>query len=798
MKKKLFGFLAGIALCLIGATSALAQQTWYHKATATYQDLGGTVQNVDVYFGIQTYFNDVINQNQGAITSIQFRTKPNVPEGKAIRIEIPNGRVAIYNSMDDADSGVNPNHHTITGIRKLSAGLYDDLPRINFPALYELVISPSIQNIQARLQDIENTKIQSLTIRSSNLKEIPDQMCPGCTGLTTLTFEEGCKVGRIGKIAFNNCGFTSLTIPTNIDLIDNEAFEWNKELTQVTFKSRNSDAPQMVIDTLAFGKCAKLTSVTFERGVKIIGAESFGQSPFTTSISFPEGLEEIHSNAFAAVKIVGDLVLPNSLKILGHQPWGAPKSVDEPNWIFYNGIRIPENLQRIGNFSFMGSRKEQKDFVIPSSVTHLGANCFATAPLTGNLTIPSSVTSMGNAVFLYCGGLEYVTFEANSTISVGERQFRECKNLKYVDMREVDSPNLLASLKGAKVKRSLSTGTNPNSVFSGMSDYTLVYLPKNATYETKSEFMEADQVNFIMKTAENKYRTDRFKAIDNSGDYQQLYLRPKVKEQMNQDATTRAELEALENLCPYNARGCDYIIPQEFTADEASYERTFTPNTLSLYTISLPYGGATLPAGLRAYKLVRSTELAGSLNNKGVWFASLDDSRLTNKTENEAQGKLEDNHPYVICFENTTLSSSYKFNASNVIVRNVANTDTPADTSLWRFVSTNTNVYNEKASTDRLYTLNGANKKWIPIKNSNSAGFLHSFRGALKYLGEGQPKSIPAFLGENQATGIDNEIEAEVPATTTIYTIDGRLVNESFDNLAPGLYIINGEKVVKP
>lgn len=37
-----------------------------------------------------------------------------------------------------------------------------------------------------------------------------------------------------------------------------------------------------------------------------------------------------------------------------------------------------------------------------------------------------------------------------------------------------------------------------------------------------------------------------------------------------------------------------------------------------------------------------------------------------------------------------------------------------------------------------------------------------------------------------------------LPATTAIYTIDGYLVNDSFENLAPGLYIINGEKVVKP
>ncbi len=793
MKKELLSFWAGAILCFMGTNSILAQQWWY-KASATYENASGAIQSIDVYYGIDTYRNDISGKDEGAVTKILFRSKPEVPEGKAIRIELPNGRVEIFNSMDDADNHVVANHHTITGIRKLSANLYDNLPRENFPPLYDLVISPSIQNIQARFQDVNGTQIRALTIQSTNLKEIPDVMCHNCSKFTSLTFADNCKVGRIGKFAFNSCNLTNLTIPTDIALIDNEAFEWNRELTRVTFKDRSagSSAPEMIIDTLAFAQCAKLSSVTFGHGVRVIGMASFNQSPFKERIEFPEGLEEIHYTAFGSVKIVGDLILPNSLTFLGHQPWGV-NTVDEPNWIFYNGIHIPENLQHIGNFSFMGSRKVQENLVIPRSVAQLGANCFATVPLTGSITIPSTVTSMGNGVFLNCGGLEYIIFEANTKISIGERQFRGCTNLKYVDMSKINSPELLASLKTVKVKRLETT-----SPFSAMLDYTLVYLPENLTYETKNDFMAANQVNFVMKTADGNYRADNFRAIDNSADYQQFFLLPKVKEQMRNNAETKAELEKLESLYPYAARGCDYKILYPFTADKASYERTFTSNSLNLYTISLPYGGASLPVGLKAYKLVCSIDLAGSLNGKGAWFVSLDDDRLKSKTESEKEGKLEGNHPYVLCFENTDLFSTYKFDATNVKVESVDNIDTPTDASQWRFVNTNTNVYNEKASASRFYTLSGSNKKWNPIVGGDPNSFFHSFRGALKYLGEGQPQNIPLFLDDNQATGIGSGIDAVLPATTAIYTIDGYLVNDSFENLAPGLYIINGEKVVKP
>lgn len=716
---------------------------------------------------------------------------PVLPEGVAILLEFPHGRQEIFPTIADADAGANKNYHTITRIGQLNGeGETVKLPKENFPALYEMVIGENIEQMVANLEDNYSTGfIQALTVKSTNLKEIPALMCQSCSKLKKLTFAPGCKVGAIGNNAFANTGLEEVEIPTSIPVIAEYAFQKNHQLTRVVFKDRNNGTGPVAqkIGNYAFAFSEKITSVVFEHGVKEIAGSAFVSSPINQRIDFPEGLEVIGTLAFHAAQIKGDLILPSSLKRIEYGVFG--ENPGAPGWVFYNGIQLPDHIEVLGGYAFVGSRKAQNDIVIPNTVKEIGNFCFGAAPLTGTLTIPSSVTTIGNSAFGFCGGLDYVKFQENNVLTLGDKVFTGCNGLRYIDMTKVNSATLLAGAATKKMDR------NANA-FQNLPNYTLVYLPQNFAYANKADFMADNQVNFIMKD-DAGYRCDDFKVYDNDTKYQSLNLYPLTKTQMKENPTTAAELDALEKKYPYSVRGCDYEIPYAFTADKAAYERKFTANTLNIFSVSLPYGGASLAPGVKAYKLVKEMDMAGSLNGKGLWFVSLDDNRLVNKTVNEAAGKLESNHPYVLRFTDAGLLTTHKFEATGVEVKSTKVGDDPADGSQWKFINTNVNVYNGDAAAQKLYMLNGSTKTWHAVRTDNPNGFFHSFRGAMQYMGSGAAKDFPKFIEPGETTGIESADIVPAEAKTVVYTVDGRRVEGSLDNAASGIYVVNGKKVVK-
>lgn len=788
-----------VIIMLMGSQMATAQQTsgiktWWHKNVAKYTE-GGMEKTVPVYYRITEYDNVDRGRKEGAVTQVYFKEKPNVSEETAVLLEFPHGRQSVYPSIENADNDMNKNYHTISRIGILSGNNETvKLDKVNFPSLYEMVIGENTEQMVANLEDNNpaGVYIQALTIKSTNLKEIPALMCQNCSKLKKLTFAPGCKVGAIGKWAFLKTGLEGeLEIPTDIPVIAERAFENNDYVTKVVFKDRNNGIGTVTqeIGQYAFAFSDKITSVVFEHGVKEIGANAFHHSPINQPIPFPEGLEKIGDMSFNFAHIIGDLHLPQTLKVIGNQPWGA--TPDNPGWMFYNGIHFPRDLEDIGNFAFYGSRKVEK-LVIPNTIKRLGLCSFATVPLVGDITIPSSVTRMENAVFSACGGLEHFFFEANSNLYLGDRQFKGCDNLKYVDMTKVNSQTILDGLKTKKANRDVAD--NP---FGMAQKYTLIYLPQNLTYEERSTFMADGQENFIMKKADGSLCCDNFKVYDQDAAYQKLNFYTSVPAQIQANPQEKVTFEELQNKYPYSVRGCDYEIPYAFTADKAAYERKFTANTLNIFSVSLPYGGASLASGVKAYKLVKEMDMAGSLNEKGLWFVSLDDSRLINKTANEAAGKLESNHPYVLRFTDAGLLTTHKFEATGVEVKSTKIGDGPADGSLWKFINTNVNVYNGDAAAQKLYMLNGSTKTWHAVSTDNTNGFFHSFRGAMQYMGSGAAKDFPKFIEPGETTGIKSADIVPAEAKTVVYTVDGRRVEGSLDNAASGIYVVNGKKVVK-
>ena len=93
-------------------------------------------------------------------------------------------------------------------------------------------------------------------------------------------------------------------------------------------------------------------------------------------------------------------------------------------------VSIPTTVTSIGNGAFNYCMR-LKSLAIPNSVTELGEATFANCTQLVNLAIGAGVTRITPQLFMNCRSLENVTLPARVT-SIGEQAFASCEDLKYI------------------------------------------------------------------------------------------------------------------------------------------------------------------------------------------------------------------------------------------------------------------------------------------------------------------------------------------------------------------------------
>ena len=93
-------------------------------------------------------------------------------------------------------------------------------------------------------------------------------------------------------------------------------------------------------------------------------------------------------------------------------------------------ITIPSSVTSIGESAFRGcSSLTQITFTIPSSVTSIGEFAFSYCPSLTQITILSSVTSIGNSAFIFCRSLAQITISSSLNSNNLGINFSATKNL---------------------------------------------------------------------------------------------------------------------------------------------------------------------------------------------------------------------------------------------------------------------------------------------------------------------------------------------------------------------------------
>ena len=283
----------------------------------------------------------------------------------------------------------------------------------------------------------------------------------------------------------------------------------------------NYNGESYEIYNFAFEYCENLTSVTIGNSVTSIGYRAFVYCYSLTSVTIGNSVTSIGDEAFLGCDKLVEVINKSSLNITEGSDdngyvaryakvvhTGDSKIVNKDGYLFYT----------YGGFNYlMDYVGDDTDLIFPENYNGESYEIYKFAfykcySLT-SITIPDSVTSIGQYAFYYCTSLTSVTI-GNGVTSIGYNAFDNCTSLTSVTIG-----NSVTRIGGSAFENctSLTSITIPDSVtsignwaFENCTSLTSITIPDSVTSIGNEAFSNCTSLTSITVSTDNQ----SYKSID--------------------------------------------------------------------------------------------------------------------------------------------------------------------------------------------------------------------------------------------------------------------------------------------